>query len=541
MSTAYTLNNANQYNDRVNATMLYMVRFVPVIAIIYGGLVHFHILEGSPLYSWQAFVALLGALVLTGLTQSKASGQSALQQLNFYLIFLSFSVFVIGLQSVLIYWAPLSVTTALNFGTKGYWYTSVLLFLFALLDSFIQFPLKGVDYFWSNLALVGLVAVAGGVIVIIISALMTDQGVLVRLKQKESLQYGRMQAIINSISDAIFSTDNRGVVKIYNAAALSLVDTNKNLSGQRLDDILHLRDEKSKKMQLFDLMSQQNKTIIREDLSHYFNEDESIRLGITGAPIYASFRTARRDHQGFIFIIRDITKSKSLEEERDEFISVISHELRTPITITEASLSNLQVFAQRGRTDVDFIKGIGEAHEQVLYLAKMINDLSSLARAEQNNLTLQETVNVRELMEGLYKKYMPQAKNSHLLFNLDSTAAIGSITTNRLYLEEILQNLITNALKYTPKGSITLHVSKTSDGILFAVKDTGAGIAKTEKEKVFEKFYRSEDYRTRETGGTGLGLYVSQKLAAKLNTKIVLNSRLHHGSTFSFVIKDKTL
>lgn len=539
MKESYTLNNANQYNARANATMLGMARFVPIVAILYGLLIHFNILPGSELYSWQAFVALLLALGATGLTQSKEPGQSALQQLNFYLIFLSFSVFVIGLQSVLVYWAPLSVTTVLNFGSKGYWLSSLLLLFFGLLDSLIQFPLKGFDYVLENLALVGLVVLAGGVIVAIIASLMTDQNTLIRLKQKESLQYRRMQAIINSISDAIFSTDEHGVIKIYNAAALSLVDTNKGLTGKTLDEVLNLHDVKSKKVALFDFMLDQSKTIVREDLSHYFDENESVRLGITGAPIYTSFKSAVRSQKGFIFIVRDITKSKSLEEERDEFISVISHELRTPITITEASISNMQLIAQRDGTNRKMIEGLGEAHEQVVYLAKMINDLASLSRAEQSNLTLQESINVTEMMESMYKEYAPQAKAVGLLLNLDSAAKIGSITTNRLYLEEILQNLITNAIKYTPRGSITLHAARRDDGVLFAVKDSGAGIAKSERDKVFQKFYRSEDYRTRETSGTGLGLYVSQKLAAKLGSKIELDSRLHHGSTFSFVLEDK--
>ncbi len=540
MSRDDTLSNANQYNDRANATMLKMARFVPAVAIIYGLLVHFQIIAGSDLYSWQAFLVLLLALFATGLTQSEEPGQSALQQLNFYLVFLSFSVFVIGMQSVLIYWAPLSVTTVLNFGARGYWLSSVLLLLFGLLDSLIQFPLKGFDYVLSNLALVGLTVLAGGIIVAIITALMTDQNVLIRLKQKEGLQYGRMQAIINSISDAIFSTDDRGIVKIYNAAALSLIDTNKSLSGRHLDDVLNLRDLKSKEVGLFDFMLQENKTILRDDLSHYFDDNESVRLGITGAPIHTSFRSTKRAQKGFIFIVRDITKSKSLEEERDEFISVISHELRTPITITEASISNMQLIAQRDGSDRKMVEGLGAAHDQVVYLAKMINDLASLSRAEQNNLTLQETVNVAELMESLYKEYAPQAQSAGLMLNLDSLVKVGSVTTNRLYLEEILQNLITNAIKYTPRGSVTLHSSRTEGGVLFAVKDTGNGIAKNEKDKVFQKFYRSEDYRTRETSGTGLGLYVSQKLAVRLGSTIKLNSRLQHGSTFSFVIKDKT-
>lgn len=539
MVRAYNLNNTLEYNDRVNATMLSVARLVPAIAIVYGLSVHFNILPGSPLYSWQAFVALALILIVAGLTQSKAPGQSALQQLNFYLILLGFSVFVIGLPSVLVYWAPLSVTTVLNFGTRGYWLSSLLLLGFACLDGFIQFPLKGIDYLWSNLTLALLTAVAGGIMAAIVSALMTDQDTLRRLKQKENLEFGRMQAIINSINDAIFSTDSRGKVLIYNAAALSLVDTNKSLSGKHLDDFLNLYDLKSKKTSLFDFMADINKTITREDLSHYFSDGEAVRLGITSTPIHTSFGNTARTQSGYIFIIRDISKAKSLEEERDEFISVISHELRTPITITEASISNMQFVAQREGADLIIKKGLNEAHDQVLYLAKMINDLSSLSRAEQNTMTAHDTVNVSELMQNLYHQYAPQTRAARLLLNLDVAARVGSVTTNRLYIEEILQNLITNALKYTEQGSITLHASRVEGGVMFAVKDTGAGIAKNEKEKVFQKFYRSEDYRTRETNGTGLGLYVAQKLASRLGSTIALDSRLHHGSTFSFIIKDK--
>jgi signal transduction histidine kinase len=95
-------------------------------------------------------------------------------------------------------------------------------------------------------------------------------------------------------------------------------------------------------------------------------------------------------------------------------------------------------------------------------------------------------------------------------------------------------NFITNSLKYTKEGEITLHVARKDGVVTFEVKDTGIGISKTDQAKIFNKFYRSEDYRTRETGGTGLGLYVAAKLAKKLGTKIELTSRLNHGSSFSF-------
>jgi signal transduction histidine kinase len=175
-----------------------------------------------------------------------------------------------------------------------------------------------------------------------------------------------------------------------------------------------------------------------------------------------------------------------------------------------------------------------EAHEQVVYLAKMINDLSTLSRAERGVADAAELIDVKQLAHELYGEYSPEAAKQSLHFNLELGVHLGYVKTSRLYLHELLQNFITNALKYTPKGHVTLQISRARGVLTFAVSDSGIGISKKDQAKIFDKFYRSEDYRTRETGGTGLGLYVAAKLAKKLDTKISVASRLNHGSTFSF-------
>ncbi|HUD11107.1 MAG TPA: ATP-binding protein, partial [Candidatus Saccharimonadia bacterium] len=104
---------------------------------------------------------------------------------------------------------------------------------------------------------------------------------------------------------------------------------------------------------------------------------------------------------------------------------------------------------------------------------------------------------------------------------------------------EILQNLITNAIKYTKSGQITVGCSRVATGTEFTVHDTGIGISASDKPKIFTKFYRSEDYRTRQTGGTGLGLYITRKLSEKLGVKISFTSRLNHGSTFTLRVPNR--
>jgi signal transduction histidine kinase len=234
--------------------------------------------------------------------------------------------------------------------------------------------------------------------------------------------------------------------------------------------------------------------------------------------------------------MRDITKAKSLAEERDEFISVVSHELRTPIAITEGSLSNVQLMLEKGTKVTENVirESVAGAHDQVVYLANMVNDLSTLSRAERGVADAPEEIDVRDLMHKMFDAYHEEAKNRKLHFNLDLSTTLGSVSASRLYLEELLQNFITNSLKYTKEGSVTLSAEQKAGMVTFAVKDTGIGISKSDQQKIFQKFFRSEDYRTRETNGTGLGLYVTKKLASKLSTKIEFTSRLNHGSTFGF-------
>ncbi|NCU39266.1 HAMP domain-containing histidine kinase, partial [Candidatus Saccharibacteria bacterium] len=144
-----------------------------------------------------------------------------------------------------------------------------------------------------------------------------------------------------------------------------------------------------------------------------------------------------------------------------------------------------------------------------------------------------EDINVDELIHRLYNEYHPEAQAKGLQLNLQLETNLGTIHSSRLYLQELLQNLITNAIKYTRKGSITIDASVTKSHVKIAIIDTGIGISKADQKRVFDKFYRAEDYRTRETNGTGLGLYVAMKLAKKLGSRLDMTSRLNHGSTFS--------
>jgi signal transduction histidine kinase len=182
-------------------------------------------------------------------------------------------------------------------------------------------------------------------------------------------------------------------------------------------------------------------------------------------------------------------------------------------------------------------KALEEAHNQVLFLADMINDLSTLSRAERGKLQIDvEPINVHDLVEELTSNYRPEAEAKGLRLGNELDPKLELLHSSRLYVREILQNFITNAIKYTERGGVTIAAIPDPKGITFKVIDTGIGISKADQERVFDKFFRSEDFRTRQANGTGLGLYVTMKLTSLIHADINLESELNKGSTFSIFI-----
>lgn len=364
-----------------------------------------------------------------------------------------------------------------------------------------------------------------------------NQNTLIEAQKNIIHEHEKVLAIINSIREAIVSVDIKGNIELYNSAALDFFDTNASLIGKNINNILKLTTLDGKTFNLKKVLVKNKSLFSRNDLSFNLGE-EKIRVEIELVAVFDVFLTKERlKDKKYILMIRDITKQKTLDEERDEFISVVSHELRTPVTIAEGAISNLSLAIEKDMPKQVLSKNADITYEQVKFLATMINDLSTLSRAERGVGDKFVELNIKDLGQKILEKYHKNADEKGLNLELVMDNNLPSIKTSELYLEELLQNLITNALKYTKEGEIKISITNNEKNIRFMVEDTGIGISKSDQKKIFDKFYRSEDYRTRETGGTGLGLYVSSKLADKLDTKIELSSKLNHGSKFWFDIK----
>ena len=527
-----------ELNTHRSRILRYAGLAIPLVLVAYS--VYLQFIPNTPHAPLSPlFFCINGAWIVLVLYQlivpTRKLRDAVIKLVAYHILALLYVLFITGFDMPFVYlWALLFMASAVYMDTLGVRLSLMTLCVAAsgsviiVADDLTRVLQIGL-YFISAMIIIYIVN-------LIVAAQAIDQRELIRSQAEERLQRDRVMTIVNNLADAILSVDKNGTIQLYNAATLNLLDTNAELAGKKLDNVLSVSDGNGKTVrfarQLRTLRSVESCDDLRAVIS-----GETIRLSVICSPIRNTNSAELNLNDGYIVILRDITKQKTLEEERDEFISVVSHELRTPITIAEGSLSNVQLMMTRSGIPRSTLQsGIDLAHDQVVFLAKMVNDLSTLSRAERGVADQPELIDVGAMVHEIYTEYAPEAKEKSLRFDLDLDPQLGSVNESLLYLKELLQNFVTNAIKYTQKGGVVLAVKRSGDNLEFSVKDTGIGISRSDQQHLFQKFWRSEDYRTRETGGTGLGLYVSQKLARKLNTTIEFKSRLNHGSTFSFTI-----
>ncbi len=522
------------------------VRFIQVLVApilsLYATLVAVGILpngyQASPIISYSIALLWLVLCVYYYLVESRSKIDEIFRHIAIQSLALGLFVFTTGFtQPLVVLFGLLIVCSYVTFGRIGFMVSAAAFVLAAAVSLSVIPVVTYAIVAQTSIATISVLLLTAAIIAVM-SAQETQRIAYLHSQERGRLQYDRMTTIMNNLNDATFSTDEKGAVLMYNAACLDLLDTNDSLRGKRIGDLFVLKTVEGEAVDFLSILKAAARTTRRDDLNLVFEDGETIRLELTFSPIRSSYNVAKKAQEqgGYIIIARDVTKQKSLEEQRDEFISIVSHELRTPITIVEGTLSNLALM-MNSPTHSDpalLASTVTTAHDQVIYLANMVNDLSTLSRAERGLADAPELIDITELLHALHQQYEAEALKKKLHLNLQLGPRLGAVNVSRLYLEELLQNFITNGIKYTKEGAVTIIAKRTKNVVTFAVTDTGMGISRSDQQKVFHKFYRSEDYRIRESSGTGLGLYVSTQLAHKLQTHIQLKSRLNHGSTFSF-------
>ena len=195
-----------------------------------------------------------------------------------------------------------------------------------------------------------------------------------------AVEHERLSSLVNSMADGVIALSKNAKIVLYNGAALNLLDINVLRAGSSIGNVMHLCDKNGTKVDFKSLILSTHTPTTTRDLLLTYPDGSSINLYISLAPVHLGYGHTG-DH-GFVVLFRDITREKSLEEERDEFISVVSHELRTPIAVSEGNISNA-MFVVEKNGGLDSVKAaLKQAHEQVLFLSDMVNDLSTLSRKD---------------------------------------------------------------------------------------------------------------------------------------------------------------
>jgi signal transduction histidine kinase len=356
-----------------------------------------------------------------------------------------------------------------------------------------------------------------------------DREQLRKLSHRRESELSHLLALINSLNSAVFIVSNDGKVLLFNEAARMLSGNEADLAGMDFVKAFPLCIRRDSDMKPVDLLkNSETSSQYRRDLCLLTKNNSKVDLEIT----VRNTELEGVGEQNYIVVCDDISRERSLDEQRAEFIAVASHELRTPIAIMEAALSmainNKEPLPDTVRPLIE------QAHDNSRYLADIIKDLSMIAEANNDNLPVEfQQLDVPTLIHHLADTFDTQAKQKGLDLVIDVSSDTPTVLSTERHVREILQNYLTNAIKYTPTGEVRLKAEMAKNGgVLFSVTDHGIGISPTDQKHLFTKFFRAEDYRTRQTGGTGLGLYLCQELAERLGGKVWCRSTINKGSTF---------
>lgn len=245
--------------------------------------------------------------------------------------------------------------------------------------------------------------------------------------------------------------------------------------------------------------------------------------------------------RGAVAVLRDMTEERKLEKLRKDFVANVSHELRTPIAMLQGySEALLDDVAQSEAERKELAKVI---NDESLRMGRLVNELLDLARMESGFINLNlESVQIKPFVERVVHKFSNLAKEEEIELITDIQLDCEEIEIDPDRIEQVLTNLIDNAIRHTPKGGkITVNGRVDGKGIYLKVQDTGSGIPPEDLPFVFERFYKADKARTRGKAGTGLGLAIAKNIVVAHDGEITVESKLGQGTAFTIKIPRKSL
>ena len=372
--------------------------------------------------------------------------------------------------------------------------------------------------------------------------------------QKVDGSIGNLQAekaksslILNAIEDGVLVVDNKGIIRLCNPAAATLTGWSlEDATGIDAHAVLKFTDEKGAPLASDqDPLSQGLKT------GGHIQSSNIMLAPKNGTNQFISMSVSPikdKDGQltGVVAVFRDISKEKTEEQRRADFISTASHEMRTPVAAIEGYLA-LAMNDKVTSIDAKARSYLEKAHSSTQHLGKLFQDLLTSAKAEDGRLVSHPVVvEMSEYLEQLVDslRFSADSKGLEMKFSIGvsnqaSSGSAGHVIKPLYYvhvdadrMREVITNLFDNAVKYTQSGRITIGLTGNNDVVQLFIKDTGPGIPTEDLGHLFQKFYRVDNSSTRTIGGTGLGLFISRKIVELYKGRIWAESEVGKGSTF---------
>ncbi len=323
--------------------------------------------------------------------------------------------------------------------------------------------------------------------------------------------------------------DGTGRIRFANGAASVLLGAKKaDLPGRLL--IERLADERVRSMvagAYGEGGSQRRRSAV--EVTSGAGEDASVLR-------YSLFRPTGDVSSGGLLMIDDLTQQRVADRARDSFVAQATHELRTPLTNIRLYIETLLESGEQNATTRG--ECVNVINQEARRLERMVSDMLSVAEMESGSLKLQaDDVRFDALLDELRADYQALAQEKNITLHFDLPPKLPVIRGDRDKIAMSLHNLIGNALKYTPaNGTVAITLQDTPTSVMVLVKDSGIGIASEERERIFEKFYRSKDRRIAKITGTGLGLAIARDVIRLHGGDITVDSELDHGSTFTLTL-----
>ena len=355
-----------------------------------------------------------------------------------------------------------------------------------------------------------------------------------RTLQDIANEKSRMRVLINQLASGVMATDNRKTVALANPAFLRMLGyRGESVIGHRAEEFIG--DERLLKMidQALSMGEQEFIELTEElDLEGKGEGEETILVARC-----VPFKDRLDRILGTVTVLHDITALKKMDQLKSDFVSMVAHEIRSPMNSVLAQLK-VVLDGLAGSVSEKQQEILGRASDKIRTLSDLSTDLLDLARIESGLITQEkENLNTAEFLADQVAFYQAKAQAKDIRLELGPLPKLPPVLANRSNMEEVLSNLISNALNYTPEGgSILVSAVIENDYLCISVRDTGIGITQEDLERIFDRFYRVKSEKTRFVTGTGLGLSIVKSIVQAHNGMIRVESKPDHGTTFFIYI-----